>query len=116
MSFKQTFFPLTATDFSDTSTAERQTSESRILDKEKLSLYNYKRYYFINEFEESGLIEPPPYDPTREGYEFAGWYKEPECVNMWDFETDTLPEAEYDDAGEAIYRETRLYAKWNKIM
>ena len=28
--FKQTFFPLTATDFSDTSTAERQTSESKI--------------------------------------------------------------------------------------
>lgn len=41
ISFKQTFFPLTATDFSDTSTAERQTSESRIL--EKLSLYNHKR-------------------------------------------------------------------------
>lgn len=70
-------------------------------------------YYFINEFEEGGLIEPPPYDPTREGYEFLGWYKEPECVNVWDFEADTLPEAEYDDAGEVIYRETRLYAKWN---
>ena len=40
MSFKQTFFPLTATDFSDISTAERQTFESKILDKEKLSLYN----------------------------------------------------------------------------
>lgn len=72
-----------------------------------------KGYYFINKFEEGGLIEPPPYDPTREGYEFLGWYKEPECVNVWDFETDTLPEAEYDDAGEVIYRETRLYAKWN---
>lgn len=70
-------------------------------------------YYFINEFEEGGLIEPPPYDPTREGYEFAGWYKEPECVNAWAFETDTLPEAEYDETGEVIYRETRLYAKWN---
>ena len=70
-------------------------------------------YYFINEFEEGGLIEPPPYDPTREEYEFLGWYKEPECVNVWDFETDTLPEAEYDETGEVIYRETRLYAKWN---
>ena len=38
MSFKQTFFPLTATAFSDISIAERQTFESKILDKEKTVL------------------------------------------------------------------------------
>ena len=69
-------------------------------------------YYFINEFEEGGLIEPPPYDPTQEGYEFAGWYKEPECINIWNFDRDTLPEAKYNEEGEVLYQETRLYAKW----
>ena len=69
-------------------------------------------YFFINEFEAGGLIESPPYAPTREGYEFLGWYKEPECVNIWNFDTDTLPEAKYNEEGEALYQETRLYAKW----
>lgn len=32
-----------------------------------------------------GKITPPP-NPTKEGYIFDGWYKEPECVNEWNFE------------------------------
>ena len=43
---------------------------------------------------------------------FDGWYKEAECINVWNFETDTLPDAQYDEEGEEIYQETKLYAKW----
>ena len=45
---------------------------------------------------------------------FYGWYKEPECVNLWDFEIDRLPKAQYDEEGTETYQETKLYAKWIK--
>ncbi len=55
------------------------------------------------------------YSPEREGYNFAGWYKEPECVNEWDFENDkTLPDILDEETGETKKQVTRLYAKWNK--
>ena len=38
---------------------------------------------------------------TRQGYTFAGWYKESELINPWDFATDKIP-------AENI----TLYAKW----
>ena len=41
-----------------------------------------------------------PAEPTRNGYEFAGWYKEPECTNAWNFDTETVTE------------NITLYAKW----
>ncbi len=44
-----------------------------------------------------------PSDPTDQDYTFAGWYKEAECINAWNFETDTVTEA------------TTLYAKWTEI-
>ena len=44
------------------------------------------------------LVEPDI--PAAEGYIFAEWYQEPECINLWDFKTDT------------ITRDTVLYAKW----
>ena len=51
-----------------------------------------------------------------EGYTFGGWYKEPECINEWDFGTDVLPEerTEINEEGEeeVVYQETKLYAKW----
>ncbi len=34
------------------------------------------------------------------GYTFEGWYKEPECINLWNFETDT------------VKSNIALYAKW----
>ena len=82
-------------------------------------MFNYEGspnegYFFINDFERGGEIEDTPYKPTREGYTFGGWYKEPECKNAWDFGADTLPEAEYDGEGVLIFRETQLYAKWIK--
>lgn len=80
-------------------------------------MFNYEGapnegYFFINDFERGGKIEKTPYEPQRERYTFAGWYKEPECINVWNFEQDTLPAAEYDENGELIYTETKLYAKW----
>ena len=82
-------------------------------------MFNYEGepnegYFFINDFERGRLIEDTPYEPRREGYTFAGWYKEPECVNAWDFTKDTLPAAEYDEEGNLLFVETKLYAKWNK--
>ena len=83
-------------------------------------MFNYEGapndgYFFINDFERGGLIEDTPYEPQREGYTFGGWYKEPECINQWDFAQDKLPEATYDEAGYVTdFVETKLYAAWIK--
>ena len=44
-----------------------------------------------------------PQEPTKAGYTFAGWYKEQQCENPWDFETDKVPA-----------HNVTLYAKWTK--
>lgn len=73
-------------------------------------------YYWIDDLDYGSKIEFIPPEPAREGYTFGGWYKEPECINKWNFETDTLPEerTEINEDGEEVvaYQETRLYAKW----
>ena len=81
--------------------------------------FNYEEapnegYFFINNFEYGSLIEDTPYKPTRNGYNFAGWYKEPECVNKWDFKKDKLHEEKYDEEGNFAFEELGLYAKWTK--
>lgn len=66
------------------------------------------------------------------GDEFAGWYKEAECINKWDFSKDKTSdlyrryyEPDEDDSEEYkkeyyeyisthTYVETKLYAKWIK--
>lgn len=76
-------------------------------------------YYRLDNIEEGEKIPEPP-TPEREGYTFGGWYKEAECINKWNFDSDTLPEekTEMKDHGdgdvreEIIYHETKLYAKW----
>jgi len=45
-----------------------------------------------------------PADPVRNGYTFAGWYKEAALVNLWNFATDV------------VRTEVNLYAKWNPIL
>lgn len=80
-------------------------------------LFNYEDspndgYFFINDFEYGKTIENTPYEPLRAGYTFGGWYKEPACINAWNFETDTLPSAQYNEDGQELYQETKLYAKW----
>ncbi|NLC67237.1 MAG: leucine-rich repeat protein [Clostridiaceae bacterium] len=43
-----------------------------------------------------------PADPTREGFVFAGWYKDNELNERWDFDTDT------------VTSDVTLYAKWTE--
>lgn len=69
-------------------------------------------YYAIDLLEETGVLTAPPYEPTRDGYSFAGWYADAECTVTWSF--DEPVEISVDDSGTPIYREHRLYAKWNE--
>ena len=75
----------------------------------------YSGYYWIDNCDYGTKIEYIPENPEQEGYTFGGWYKEPECINEWDFEGDTLPESKLDEEGREVYQETRLYAKWYKL-
>ncbi|MBR2967507.1 MAG: InlB B-repeat-containing protein [Clostridia bacterium] len=82
-------------------------------------MFNYENspndgYFFVYDYEYGETIENTPYEPIRNGYTFGGWYKEPECINAWNFETDTLPQTQYNDEGQELYQETKLYAKWTK--
>lgn len=80
-----------------------------------INYYNEEfKYYYVDDCEYGGIIEAIPPIPEREGYSFDGWYKEPNCVNMWSFEKDTLPNKLLDEEGKEVFQETALYAKWNK--
>ncbi len=99
----------------------------RYFEKDKLANLVYKLnyrgapeegYYWADSYDNSVAEFIPP-APTREGYTFAGWYKESACQNAWDFATDKTGDEiiilrdtildDYDD------REvTRLYAKWEQ--
>ena len=48
----------------------------------------------------SGSKASTPTEPTDDGWTFGGWYKEADCTNEWDFDTDT------------VTADTTLYAKW----
>ncbi|MBQ7761156.1 MAG: InlB B-repeat-containing protein [Clostridia bacterium] len=79
-------------------------------------LFNYEEnpnngYFFVDLLEESGKLTKPPYDPRREGYTFAGWYKDTECTEQWDFESDEVI-ISFDEEKNRIYEEFCLYAKW----
>ena len=79
--------------------------------------YNYETasndgYYWIDNYNYGEIIEYILENPIRDGYTFGGWYKESECINEWDFEINTLPQAQYNEDNQEIYQETKLYAKW----
>ena len=57
----------------------------------------------IEDVLEGSTIKKPDPDPVREGFDFAGWYKEADCENEWDFLVD------------AVTEETTLYAGWTEI-
>ena len=83
--------------------------------------YNYEQapnngYYWIDNYNYGEKIEYIPPIPERDGYAFDGWYKESDCINKWNFETDALPQAQVDDQGQEIYQETKLYAKWISVL
>ena len=44
-----------------------------------------------------------PTDPTRHGYTFAGWYKDPALIIPWVF---------YDENKDVVTADTTLYANW----
>lgn len=67
-------------------------------------------YYYVDNYEYGTEIEFIPPNPKREGYTFVGWYKEAEGLTKWQFTQDALLLLE----GEEEYRETKLYAKWQK--
>ena len=50
-------------------------------------------------FKGNKLVKPA--DPTREGYTFAGWYKDEACTEAYDFSA-------------AVVADMTLYAKWTK--
>ena len=79
--------------------------------------YNYEKEFetfFIDDVDGDKIKNIPPV-PQREGYEFIGWYKEPECINEWNFDNDIVPAKIYNSDNEYQYQETILYAKWEKI-
>ena len=53
-----------------------------------------------NQMYGESLTLPEP--PTREGYEFTGWYLDPACFEQWDLEEDV------------IQQDVTLYAGWEK--
>ena len=71
--------------------------------------------FFVDNSEYGGTIRNTPYNPIRNGYKFTGWFKETECINKWNFDTDTLPIVDLDEEGNvAEFIETKLYAGWQK--
>ena len=77
--------------------------------------YNYAGapndgYYWLDDLDDEVIGYIPP-APEREGYMFGGWYKEPECINAWNFAVDKIP-AKYDAEGVYKYQEINLYAQW----
>ncbi|MCL1867002.1 MAG: InlB B-repeat-containing protein, partial [Oscillospiraceae bacterium] len=49
------------------------------------------------------IEDKKPADPTKEGHDFNGWYKDSAFIELWDFMNDTV---------ESM---TTLYAKWTEI-
>ena len=45
----------------------------------------------------------PPEEPTREGYTFTGWYRDPVCYEYWSLEVDQVQE------------DMTLYAGWKPV-
>ena len=69
--------------------------------------------YFVDKVSDSVVNVIPP-TPYREGYKFTNWYKEKECINLWDFEKDKVPKIKYDSDGNEIYEEIKIYAGWEE--
>lgn len=62
-------------------------------------------YYSLDHIQSGEKINPPK-SPVRSGYTFIGWYTEPQCINVWDFNVSpTIEEG----------AEFRLYAAWRAL-
>lgn len=62
-------------------------------------------YYRLDNIEMGEKISEPP-SPERSGYEFTGWFTEPECINTWNFNVSPTIE---------VNTEFRLYAGWRAV-
>ena len=51
----------------------------------------------------SGNLLMPPEEPSAPGYNFVAWYKEPELINVFEFEL------------EPVESDMTLYAKWEEV-
>lgn len=67
--------------------------------------------FFIDDVDGTIVNVIPP-NPYKEGYEFVGWYKDLDGIELWDFEKDLVPEKIYDIDGNYIFVETKIYAIW----
>ena len=100
-------------DYLNRKAAGKQTNINKIANISYYYNYEkegYQTYFIDNVFNET-IINIPP-NPKRKGYTFDGWYKEKECINIWDFEKEIIPEKMYDSEGNYDYKETIIYAKW----
>lgn len=52
---------------------------------------------------DDGTASFTPIVPSKEGYEFDGWYKDPACTDR------------YNESGENLTKNTFLYGRWTKI-
>jgi uncharacterized repeat protein (TIGR02543 family) len=62
--------------------------------------------YWIDDYEDREYVKFPE-EPYKEGYVFDGWYKEPECLNKWEEETEPYRKSK-------TLNTINLYAKWIK--
>ena len=69
--------------------------------------------YYID-YCEGVKLEELPEIPILEGYKFVGWYKEPECINEWNFDQDNLNEI-INNEFEVNFYVNNLYAKWEEV-
>lgn len=67
--------------------------------------YDENNYYYIDYYENGEKVMYIPPEPQRDGYSFGGWFKESDCINQWDFDTDAL------QLNEEV-QEVKLYVKW----
>jgi len=70
--------------------------------------------FFVDDCDGTKVNVIPP-NPYRDGYEFKGWYKEKECITLFDFENDVIPSKEYNEEGKYILKENNIYAKWEVL-
>lgn len=71
--------------------------------------------YFIDDVDNEKIKNKPPI-PFKENYEFKGWFKDKNFEKLFDFEKDIIPKKIYDKNGRYIYKENKLFAKWENII
>ncbi len=68
-------------------------------------------YFFVDDVDGTTVNVKPP-NPLKEDYQFLGWYKDSNYTSKWDFKKDKVQPKIYDDDGNYIFVETKIYAKW----